>query len=162
MTRPAHRTSLRAALALLVALLPAPARALLEVCTVLTSPLVFAPYNPGAASPVDGTGTVTVTCTATVSISVSYSIALGTGTAGSFTPRRMTAGTGTLDYNLYTSAARTTVWGDGSGGTGTVADGYTLELLSVTRNYTVHGRIPALQNVAPGAYADTLFVTVTY
>ncbi|MEQ1439345.1 spore coat U domain-containing protein [Fontimonas sp. SYSU GA230001] len=148
--------------ALLALVAPQSSHALLEVCTVSTSPVVFGSYNPISGAAVDSTGTVTVTCTAVVSISVNYSIALGTGLGGSFAPRRMTSGANTLPYNLYTSASRSTVWGDGSGGTSTVSDGYTLGLLLVTRNYTVYGRIPASQNVAAGAYADTIVVTVTY
>ena len=31
-----------------------------------------------------------------------------------------------------------------------------------TQNNTVYGRIPALQGVRPGAYTDTITVTVTY
>lgn len=152
----------RAVLLTGVLLLPTRALALLEICTVATSPVAFGAYTTGATSPTDATGTVTVTCTAVLSIAVNYTIRLGTGGSGSFAPRRMSSALGTLPYNLYSNASRTIVWGDGSGGTGTVSDGYALGLLVVVRNYSVYGRIPAQQNVAPGVYADTLFVTVDY
>lgn len=148
--------------AMLAAMTPQAAHALLEACTVSTAPLVFGNYDPTSGAAVDSTGTVTVTCTAVTSISVNYTIALGTGLGGSYSPRQMTSGVNALPYNLYTNASRSTVWGDGSGGTSLVSDGYTLGLLVVTRDYTAYGRIPGSQNVAAGAYADTVVVTVTY
>ncbi|BBA33301.1 spore coat U domain-containing protein [Methylocaldum marinum] len=63
---------------------------------------------------------------------------------------------------MYTDSARSSIWGDGSAGTQTVSDGYLLGLLTVTRHYPVYGRIPADQNVSPGVYLDTIFVTVLY
>ena len=71
-------------------------------------------------------------------------------------PRKMTSGANILNYNLYTNAARTTVRGDGSGGTSTQATNGT----NVTR--TVYGRIPALQNAFVGSYSDAIIVTIVY
>ncbi len=31
-----------------------------------------------------------------------------------------------------------------------------------SRTYTLFGRVPPLQNASPGAYSDTILVTVTY
>mgnify|MGYP001627400748 CR=1 FL=1 len=156
------RSSSPLLLLLSAALLPLRAHALLETCTVTTAPVVFGGYLVTSPAPTDATGTITVTCTAVVSIAVNYTIRLGTGSSGSYASRRMGGIAGTIAYNLYSNASRTIVWGDGSGGTGTISDGYALNLLMVSRNYTVYGRIPAQQNVAPGAYTDTLFVTVDY
>ncbi len=150
------------ALALALALAPGTASALGEVCTVSTSPIVFGTYVPTASGATDSTSTISVTCTGIISISVNYTIKLGTGLGGSYAPRRMSGGAGTLNYNLYTNAARSVVWGDGSSGTATVSDGYSLGLLLITRNYSVYGRIAALQNVAPGVYSDAVLVTVDY
>jgi|GEM_PF-2632030 len=44
-----------------------------------------------------------------------------------------------LNYSLYTTAADTTVWGDGTAGTGTVSDSYTAIGLSETKTYNVFG-----------------------
>lgn len=140
----------------------APAQALLETCTVTALPVVFGSYSPLTASPTDSTGNINVTCTAVLSIAANYTISLSTGLAGSYAPRTMGFGSARLPYNLYTSAARSSIWGDGASGTSTLSDGYTLGLLLVSRNYTVYGRIPANQNVVAGAYADTITVTVVY
>jgi spore coat protein U-like protein len=67
-----------------------------------------------------------------------------------------------LQYNLFTDALHTIIWGDGSSGTSSVSDSYILNLLSTTRNYTVYGQIPASQNVAVGAYTDSIIATVTF
>lgn len=133
-------------------------------CSVSATVLAFGSYNPFSATPRDSTGTVTVSCTlgGLLSLLVSYEIKLSTGGSGSFSPRRMSSGANTLNYNLYTTSGRTTVWGNGSGGTGTVSDGYLLGLGTTVRNYTVHGRVPALQNARVGGYLDSITVTVEY
>ena len=73
-------------------------------------------------------------------------------------------GTGdTLIYNLYTSAAHTTIWGNGTSGTNTVSGSVTIPSgsLSASRTYTVYGLIGAPQNVSPGAYSTATPITVT-
>jgi spore coat protein U-like protein len=68
-----------------------------------------------------------------------------------------------LNYNLYTTSARTTVWGDGSSSTGTVSDSYLLGLgAGTSTDYTVWGRIPMQQNVPTGTYNDSVVLTVEY
>lgn len=86
---------------------------------------------------------------------VAFTVSLSTGSSGTYSQRRMTSGTAFLGYNLYVSALRTIVWGDGIT-TGTVS--------TVDNNVDlpVYGRIPGLQNVPPGAYSDTIIVTVTF
>lgn len=147
---------------LLLLLLSAPAQALLETCTATALPVSFGAYDPVSGAAVDGTGQVTVLCTAVVSINVGYSISLSSGGAGSYAPRHMSLLSNTLNYNLYTSAARNTVWGNGSGGTSTVSDSYALALLLVSRDYPVYARVFASQNVAAGAYTDSITVTINY
>jgi len=71
--------------------------------------------------------------------------------------RQMANGAELLDFELYTDAARGTLWSAvNPGGPGTV---------SVTNNVQtvdVFGRIPAAQNVAAGAYSGTVAVTVDF
>jgi spore coat protein U-like protein len=139
------------AAALSVLLAASGARAV--TCTIdATSSVAFGTYNIGAAN--DSLGTITYTCHGNPGAVVS----LGTGGSGSYSPRRMTAGgPDVLTYNLYTTAARTQVWGDGTGGTVTVsvAPGNSVVL-------NVYGRIPALQGVTPGSYTDSVVVTFTF
>ncbi|MBD3828778.1 MAG: spore coat protein U domain-containing protein [Stenotrophomonas sp.] len=158
------RSSAALGFATLLACASPPAQALFASCTTSASGVAFGTYPPFSASPTDSTGTVTVTCTPLLAgLLVSYTIALSTGSSGNYASRSMSSGVSTLQYQLYTDSARSTVWGDGSAGTATISDSYLLDLLvPKTRNYTVYGRIPALQPASPGAYGDTIMVTVTY
>lgn len=137
-------------------------------CTVSATAVAFGVYDPLIGSPLDSTGTVSVTCTITfppLVETVNYSIDLSAG-GGTFLARRMQAGTNQLFYNLYTSAARTNIWGDGSGGTSDVSGAMTIGFFfwpsTRTNTHTVFGRIAAAQDVPPAAYSDTIVVTVTY
>jgi len=92
----------------------------------------------------------------------SATIAITSG-LGSFSARKMTAGSDSLTYNLYKDSTCTQVWGDGTGSTFTVSDSVTLTSTSVTTNYVVYSRIAAAQRGAKvNAYSDNLLVTVTY
>lgn len=132
-------------------------------CSVSALPVVFGSYNPISSTNTDSTGTVNVTCSALVIFSTSYSIQLGTGGSGNFSSRSMLGLSGmNLNYNLYTTSARITIWGDGTASTSTISDSYTALLLSETRGYTVYGRIPAAQVVNASSYTDSVVVTVVY
>jgi spore coat protein U-like protein len=71
-------------------------------------------------------------------------------------------GGNSMQYNLYTNAARTQVWGDGTGGTAKVSDSQLVVVGTSQYSYTAYGRIPALQNLGPGTYTDTITVTLNY
>ncbi len=162
------KTRLPAALTLLLLLaLPQAAAAVCLgcSCTVSTTAVAFGSYNPLSASPVDSTGNVRVRCTTTLGLLVTLVVDLSKGSYSTvFSPRRMASGTNRLDYDLYTSSARGTIWGDGTSGTGHIQETVTLSLLgAVTRDYPVYGRIPGSQTtVRPGSYGDTVVVTVSY
>jgi spore coat protein U-like protein len=88
---------------------------------------------------------------------------LSTGVSNGFFPRKMNFLTvNMLNYNIYTNPARTTVWGDGTGGTAIRTDSYAMGAGVIARNYDVYFRIPASQSVAAGAYADTINVTLMF
>jgi spore coat protein U domain-containing protein, fimbrial subunit CupE1/2/3/6 len=129
------------------------ARCALAACTATAVPVSFGPYNPVTGEAVENTGRVDVSCVP----AASYTILLSTG-FGSYAAREMVSGPDRLAYNLYTDYARTTVWGDGAGGSLTV--GGTAGLTAVS--HTVYGRIPGGQTVRSGAYADTVLVTVNF
>jgi spore coat protein U-like protein len=61
-----------------------------------------------------------------------------------------------LNYNLYTGADRSAVWGDGHGN----------QLMTVRKNKIttlhVYGQIPAGQDAAVGTYTDSIVATVTF
>lgn len=130
-------------------------------CTVAATGVNFGVYNPLAATPDDATGTVTLTCNLLVGLFTSWTVALSTGN-GSYSPRLLKNGVNSLSYNLYTSAAYSSVWGDGSGSTTLLSDQALLVIGANINTYTVYGRISAGQDAAAGSYLDTIVVTVDY
>jgi spore coat protein U-like protein len=126
-------------------------------CTLSTSPLAFGNVDSTSASNVDASGGLTITCTNGSAWTASAGV--GAGTGASYLNRKMTAGANLLSYNIYTSAARTTVWGDGTASTATIGGTGTGSAQAVT----VYGRVGGGQNTVPvGSYVDTVAVTVTY
>ncbi len=159
--------SRRAPIALLAvaAALLASVEARAETCTVGAGAVAFGIYDPLAPAPLDSsTGSVQVTCTSDRPPRVTYEIQLDTGQAGSFAPRAMASGVSQLTYNLYIDAARSAVWGDGTGGTAVITADYNLTPPGSTQTdpYTVYGRVPAGQVVAIGSYLDTITVTLIF
>jgi spore coat protein U-like protein len=147
------------ALATLTALVcPAAHAAVLGACTVTATAVAFGTYTPLTTS--TSTGTISVMCTLVVGSSTATAT-LSSGMSGTFAARTMSNGTGgILSYNLYTTAADSVVWGDGTGGSQTEA--LTINGLgNVTVNATVYGLMP-LQDPRPGSYSDTITVSVNY
>lgn len=143
------------ALAALFAAAPA------NACSVTANAVNFGNYDPQTPAPTDGAGFIFLNCAASTT---APEIELGTGGSGTFALREMNNGTSDLGYNLYTSAARTFVWGDGSSGTMTVTASGGFVIFGRRLFFpTIYGRIPASQTqVTAGTYGDTLFVTVTF
>jgi len=135
-----------------------------ETCSVSAGSVAFGIYDPLAGAPLDSTGSIQATCTSDRPPRVTYEIRLDTGQAGSFAPRAMAGGASQLSYNLYIDAARSAVWGDGSGGTSVVTADYNLTPPGSTQtdSYTVYGRVPAAQVVTAGSYLDTITVTLEF
>jgi len=146
----------------IAALIAAAGGAHAATCSVSAVSLAFGAYNEFRLGHTDTTGNIAVTCVGSAGEIVAYSLGLSAG-AGAFAQRRMRTPSGfMLNYNIYTSAARTLVWGDGASGTVTVNDSYALGAPSVTRNYAVYGRTFGLQKVAVGLYSDTIIVTLNF
>lgn len=142
---------------LLLALVPSSALAI--TCQVIsTTSISFGAYDPLSVSAVETAGTLTFRCDSVLG-SDTILIDLGPGGAGTYWPRALSAADD-LDYNLYTDAARTMVWGDGTGGT--VHQGPLHPTDGVNMDLTIYGRIPGGQDVHAGSYADTLVVTIQY
>jgi spore coat protein U-like protein len=132
-------------------------------CTVSTTPVAFGNYDVLSATPTDSTGNVQISCSEWWPFNYNVIVSIGPGYGGNINPRTMHLAD-LLNYYLYTAAARTTVWGNGTSGTSTqtVNLSTTGWFRTVTRDLPVYGRIPASQNVSIGAYVDTLTVTITY
>ena len=75
----------------------------------------------------------------------------------------MSNGSSQLSYNIYKNVGRTIIWGDGTGGTGTMGDSYLLALgASHTETVSMYGKLTGGQNVSAGSYSDTIIATVVY
>jgi len=99
----------------------------------------------------------------TCSFADSYSIALNVGTGGgTYATRTLANGANTLNFNVYSDAARTKVWGDGSDAsaaalTGVSTGGGTADPL------TVYSRVFGSQTGKPeGTYSSTITATATF
>ena len=145
------------AIAALLVLSPDEAHAQLN-CRLTIPPMDFGLYSPGTGAPHDVTGSVDIRCSGQTGTIV---VTLAPGGSGSFSARSMTSGPFTMLYNLYRDAARTLVWGDGTGGS---------VVNSVVKpnngradfSMPVYGRIPPTQSVGAGAYQDSLLVTAIF
>lgn len=130
-------------------------------CSISTTALAFGVYDfvtTNNTVPLDATGTVTITCTqdAAVTITLGQGLNADTGSTAAAPLRRVSDGTDFLSYNLYSNAARTSIWGDDA----------TVDVEAVGTGeadpHTVYGRIPGGQNVPSGTYVDTVVATVTF
>ena len=131
-----------------------------STCSATAATLAFPNYTPGGGAQI-GSTSISIKCTK----NTPFTVALNAGsTAGdAFAQRLMGFGANTLQYNLYTTAGLATIFGDGSGVTGTVAG--TGLGVATANTVQVFGQVPdSLTNQAavPGAYTDTITVTVTY
>jgi spore coat protein U-like protein len=139
----------------LVAAMPASGEAQAGSCSVSATGVAFGNYDVFNATALDSSGSITYQCT-TVRL---LRIELSQGSSGNYALRQMRRGAEVLNYNLYLDAARTSIWGDGSGITDRLQ---TVVFAGVPRTSTVYGRVLPLQNAVVGLYTDTLVVTVDF
>ena len=126
-------------------------------CTISSTSVNFGSYNVFTGSATDSTGSVTINCNGSAHNII---VPLSQGASSTFNPRTMQKGGETLTYNLYRDAARTTIWGDGTGGTSTYTNANPPNNGDV--NLTVYGRVPAGQDVSAGTYSDTVAAVINF
>ena len=126
-------------------------------CSITAVNLTFPAVDP-LSSQTDGATTVSVKCTKNSPYTVGLNA--GTTTGSTIAQRLMANGADTMDYNLYTDAGRSSIWGNSAGSwvSGTGAGMGTAQVLNV------YGRVAAGQtNLAVGTFTEpTVTVTVTY
>lgn len=131
--------------------------ALAVTCAITsTGSVSFGSYNSLNGVPTDSVGNIVVDCDKEPKDAVAT---ISSGNSGTSLQRKMANGGSFLNYNLYTNSSRTTVWGNGSSGTGVVTFGVKPQSHYVL---PIYGRIPPLQNVPKGSYSDVLLVTITF
>jgi spore coat protein U-like protein len=153
------RNVLALAMGIALALTTAPAGAITACSFGTVVGVAFGSYDVFSASPTDSTGSLTFSCEG-AGANETIVIELGKGVSGSYSPRQLRRGIAPLEYNLYTSGARSTVWGDGT--SGTARYGPVLPPVGSSATVTVYGRVRARQNVAGGAYSDTIVATILF
>jgi spore coat protein U-like protein len=82
----------------------------------------------------------------------------GDGSSGSIATRTMENGANVVNYSLYTTAAYSTIWGDGTGGSSTVSHTGT----GVQETLTIYGQVPSQATPPPELYRDTVTITATF
>lgn len=151
---------------LCLTLLPLPV--LGATCSVSATGVALGTYTPNQPAPADSAGSITVSCAKgaldTLPMTTTYSVDISRGSSSSYSPRELTSGANTLRYNLYRDAVRINIWGDTTGGTSNVTGALQLQPSPgfASATHTIHGRIFGSQNAVPGAYADSIVVTVGY
>jgi len=131
-----------------------------STCSATAAALAFGNYTPGTGT-LTGNTTIAVKCTKTTPFTVALNV--GSTAGDTFVQRLMGSGVNTLQYNLYTTVALGSVFGDGTGATATVAG--VGAGIATASNVIVYGQLPdnvTNQASVPGAYTDTITVTVTY
>ena len=127
-----------------------------SVCEVTATDLDFGAYSAQSGTPLLGTTLLRATCTP----ETTYNIGLNEGTSPGATvnQRKMVgATTGVLNYQLYSDATHSTIWGNTTG-TDTVTGVGT----GLTQDHTVFGSVPASQVIPAGDYTDTITVRIYY
>ena len=116
----------------------------------------FGTYNVFDTLPdASGVGSITIKCQG--GPGNAYDVTLSTGQSNSYISRVMKSGANSLTYNIYTSATRSIVWGDGTAGSSTQS-----AYKNSTTTLSLFGQIPAGQDVANGIYTDNLIATVNF
>lgn len=128
------------------------------VCNINPGSLNFGSYDPISANSTNAltaTGTFGILCTKGTSVTLSLNTGVN-NTHAIGTTRAMVSGTNYLSYELYTSAARNTVWDTTN----------TVIVISTTKNTTtqsVWGTIPAGQDIQGGlTYTDSVIITASF
>lgn len=134
-------------------------------CSVSTNNINFGAYN--TIDTIDlPANNITVTCSVSHGrATVDPTVQLGVG-SGTYASRTMSGPAGSiLNYNLYTNSNYTSIFGDGTSGTGDEVGGtQTLFFSSYTYEFPVYAQLPGGQNAVPGSYttAQPITVTVSY
>lgn len=130
-------------------------------CSANATNVNFGTYDPTNAAPADSSGTISVNCTGLIALLGTIQVAASPGSSGTPVQRTLRQGTDALNYNLYVDPARSIVFGNGTGGSQTIARPLN-GLLFFGQTVFFYGRIPAQQSARAGTYRDTIVITVTY
>ena len=127
----------------------------LNSCTVTATPMSFGTLTTLGTGNIDSSSTVGVTCT----LGATYVVSMDDGANDDAGQRRLahaTDGTQFIGYDVYSDAARSTVWNATTTPAAATGSGTQQDL-------TAYGRIPSTAAaVIAGNYSDSVVVTVTF
>ncbi|HEY6093878.1 MAG TPA: spore coat protein U domain-containing protein [Gallionellaceae bacterium] len=134
---------------------------------IISSPGWSAIYDPQSATANTTTSSVTINCSRAIGkggdpANMNYTLEAdhGWNPAGTVNQARLLSGASLLQYNEYTDAATSMLWGPAPNAiSGALKFGGSA---SASTTVTFYAKTPALQNVAPGSYSDTVTMTLTY
>lgn len=120
-------------------------------CALTGGTLDFGVYRSGQSSDLDAVGQIEfVNCMGLLTFE------LDGGQAADVGDRFMSGDGGELRYQLYINSQRSAVWGTGD-------DSFEIQLFETqSGDVDVYGRIPGGQTTGPGAYVDTVNITLTF
>jgi spore coat protein U-like protein len=150
------------ALLVFAMLLGVPEMAKAQSCSATASPVNFGSVSPIARTAANATGTVSVTCTwPLVSLTPHAQVCLN---LGGTSPRKLTNGTGSMQYDLYQDAAHSLAWGSISNGTTPISLIIDKPLLgtSATQIVTVYGQVPGNQPTIPTVNNSSTVYTASF
>jgi spore coat protein U-like protein len=101
-----------------------------------------------------GNGSIALRCTPGTTAKITMDAGLNSSSVNT-RKMKLTTGTATLNYQLYTSSARTTVW-DNTVGISVVFNA------DLTQSIPIYGRIPIQTTPTSGSYSDQITVTISY
>jgi spore coat protein U-like protein len=162
-------------LILLMALCSGRAIALTNCNVTQVSSIGFGAIVPLSGLLVRAEGEIRIRCEVVgdppIGSQVDVNIRISQGNSASYTTRRLflTGGNSSayqIDYNLFTDANGSRVWGDGTDGSAEVKFSITgLSGNGIVREVTslIYGRLPSIQNTKrAGLYTDALTVSINY
>jgi spore coat protein U-like protein len=131
-------------------------------CTISATDLSFGNYDPvgaNATTPLDVNTTVSVLCTKGAS-GVTVGLDTGTHVVGGNRFMADAVSGDTLQYELYSDSAHSSVWGNA--GTGLVGWATFGPISGGAVAKTVYGRVPQAQDKTVGHYTDVITATVNF
>ena len=122
-------------------------------CNVTTTAVDFGSVDVTSGANDDANGGISVTCTFGTPWTAAADA--GDGDGATVTARKMTSGSDTLNYALYTDVTRLVNFGGANTLTGTGT--------GLAQARTVYGRVASGQTGVPaGSYADSVTISLTY
>jgi spore coat protein U-like protein len=128
-------------------------------CTLDAPQLWFGDYDFLDASPTRSTTRITIHCRGPLR-RLRPQVELSAGSSQTYANRTQLSGSNILSYNIYVDYALTQVAGDGSGGSSALF--LEPDETGTAQKVDLYGAVAPQQLSPPGAYSDTIYVTIIF